>query len=43
VFGVRVTTEDSYFVLDGDQDLPKERETSHSGGMLNLEIFQLSL
>jgi len=28
VVGVRVSTEDSYFVLDGGLDLPMERETS---------------
>jgi len=28
VFGVRVTTEDSYFVLDEGQDPPTKTETS---------------
>jgi len=28
VFGERVTTEDSYFVLDGSLDMLRERETS---------------
>jgi len=28
VVGVRVSAEDSYFVLDGGLDLPMERETS---------------
>jgi len=30
-FGVRVTTEDDYFVLDGDLDPLTERETSRRG------------
>jgi len=32
VVGVRVSTEDSYFVLDGGLDLPMERETSPEVG-----------
>jgi len=41
VFAVRVITENSYFV--GGSDFPAERETSHGGGLLDLDNFRLSL
>jgi len=40
VFGVAVTTKDSYFVLDGSPDPPMEKETFLRGGVLDLENFK---
>jgi len=42
VFGVRFIAEDSYVVLDGGLDLSMERETSSTGGVLDLENFWLA-
>lgn len=37
---MRITTEDSYFVLDGDPDRPTEKETFPRDGALDLENFR---
>jgi len=42
VFDVRVTTGDSYFMLDADPDPSTDSEASSTDGMLDLETFQLS-
>jgi len=43
VFAVRITTEDSYFVICGDSDLLTEREPSAQRLELDLENYGLSL
>jgi len=43
VFAVRITTEDSYFVICGDSDLLTERETSGQRLELDLESYGLSV
>jgi len=39
VFGVRVTPEESCFVLDRGSDPPMERGASPKGGVLDLKNF----
>jgi len=43
VFGIKVSTEDSCFVLDEGLDLLTEKGDLHGAGVLDLENFQLLL
>ena len=43
VFGARIMTKDSYFVLNGCLEMLTEREASPGGEVLDLENFELSL
>ena len=42
VFGVRVITDNSYFVLDGGLEIADEKEDLARWSVLDLEIFWLS-